>query len=120
LIVRIISAHPSLANTMAHTGPATAGTADADRVDDESAKRTGEDGSTADPRAPLRDLPPSAKLVALVLEREGPLTQSALAEETMLPPRTVRYAVTRLEAVDAVRSRVSFVDARQRRYELSL
>ncbi|MFB6096794.1 MAG: MarR family transcriptional regulator [Haloferacaceae archaeon] len=69
---------------------------------------------------PVRDLPPSAKLVAKVLEYEGTLMQGELAEETMLPPRTVRYALSRLEEVDAVETRFSFADARKRMYTLSL
>jgi DNA-binding MarR family transcriptional regulator len=67
----------------------------------------------------VADLPPSAKLVAKVLEYNERLTQSQLAEETMLPPRTVRYALTRLEEVDAVDSRFSFTDARKRVYSLA-
>jgi DNA-binding MarR family transcriptional regulator len=68
----------------------------------------------------VADLPPSAKLVAKVLEYNDRLTQSQLAEETMLPARTVRYALTRLEEVDAVDSRFSFTDARKRVYALSV
>jgi len=68
----------------------------------------------------VRDLPPSAKLVAKVLEYNGSLTQSQLAEETLLPPRTVRYALTRLEEVDVVGSRFSFSDARKRIYTLTI
>ncbi|PSQ15119.1 ArsR family transcriptional regulator [Halobacteriales archaeon QS_8_69_26] len=68
----------------------------------------------------VQDLPPSAKLVAKVLEHEDRLTQSELAEETLLSPRTVRYAVSRLEEVDAVESRFSFADARKRIYILKL
>jgi len=68
----------------------------------------------------VADLPPSAKLVAKVLEYNERLTQSQLAEETMLPPRTVRYAITRLEEVDAVDSRFSFTDARKRVYTLAI
>ncbi|WP_254838175.1 winged helix-turn-helix domain-containing protein [Natronomonas marina] len=68
----------------------------------------------------VAELPPSAKLVAKVLEYNDRLTQSQLAEETMLPPRTVRYALTRLEEVDAVDSRFSFTDARKRVYTLAI
>jgi DNA-binding MarR family transcriptional regulator len=68
----------------------------------------------------VADLPPSAKLVAKVLEYNDRLTQSQLAEETMLPPRTVRYALTRLEEVGAVESRFSFTDARKRVYALAI
>jgi DNA-binding MarR family transcriptional regulator len=66
----------------------------------------------------LQDLPPSAKLVAKTLEYEGDLTQSELAAETLLPARTVRHAVKRLEEHGIVESRISFVDARQRVYSL--
>lgn len=68
----------------------------------------------------VADLPPSAKLVAKVLEYNDRLTQSQLAEETMLPARTVRYALTRLEEVEAVESRFSFTDARKRVYTLAI
>ena len=67
----------------------------------------------------LRELPPSAKLVAKVLEYNDTLTQRQLAEETLLPPRTVRYALTRLEDAGVVDSRYSFVDARKRVYTLA-
>lgn len=67
----------------------------------------------------LRELPPSAKLVAKVLEYNERLTQTQIAEETLLPPRTVRYALTRLEDHDVVESRFSFVDARKRVYTLA-
>lgn len=68
----------------------------------------------------IRDLPPSAKLVAKALEYNERLTQSQLAEETLLPPRTVRYALSRLEDQNAVDSRFSFTDARKRVYTLAL
>ena len=66
----------------------------------------------------LRELPPSAKLVAKVLEREAPLSQGQLAEDSLLPDRTVRYALNRLEEVGLVDSRYSFRDARKRVYYL--
>lgn len=68
----------------------------------------------------VKDLPPSAKLVAKVLEYDGPLTQSQLAAETLLPARTVRYALTRLEEIGVVDSRFSFNDARKRVYTLTI
>ncbi|MFB6178377.1 MAG: MarR family transcriptional regulator [Halorientalis sp.] len=68
----------------------------------------------------VRDLPPSAKLVAKTLEYNDTLTQSQLAEETLLPPRTVRYALNRLEDVGVVDSRFSFSDARKRIYTLTI
>lgn len=67
----------------------------------------------------LRDLPPSAKLVAKVLEGASPLSQRQLAERSLLPDRTVRYALTRLEESGLVESRYSFTDARKQVYSLS-
>jgi DNA-binding MarR family transcriptional regulator len=68
----------------------------------------------------VRDLPPSAKLVAKVLEYNDRLTQSELAEETLLPARTVRYALNRLEEQNVVDSRFSFSDALKRLYSLDI
>lgn len=66
----------------------------------------------------LADLPPSAKLVFKVLQYDGPLTQKQIVEETMLSPRTVRYAIERLDDIGMVSERVYFADARQSLYEL--
>jgi DNA-binding GntR family transcriptional regulator len=66
----------------------------------------------------LRELPPSAKLVAKVLETDAPLSQGQLAEESLLPDRTVRYALNRLEDESLVDSRYSFQDARKQVYFL--
>ncbi|MFW6017275.1 MAG: MarR family transcriptional regulator [Halapricum sp.] len=68
----------------------------------------------------VRELPPSAKLVAKALEYNGQLTQNQLAQETLLPGRTVRYALNRLEEVDVVDARFSFTDARKRVYTLQI
>lgn len=66
----------------------------------------------------VRDLPPSAKLVAKVLETDSPLSQGQLADESLLPDRTVRYALNRLEDVGLIDSRYSFRDARKQVYYL--
>jgi len=66
----------------------------------------------------LRELPPSAKLVAKVLETDQPLSQGQLADESLLPDRTVRYALNRLEESELVGSRYSFKDARKQVYYL--
>jgi DNA-binding GntR family transcriptional regulator len=70
-------------------------------------------------RERLRELPPSAKLVAKVLETDAPLSQGQLAEESLLPDRTVRYALNRLEESELVSSRYSFKDARKQVYSLN-
>ena len=66
----------------------------------------------------LSDLPPSAKLVAKVLETDAPLSQGRLVEESLLPDRTVRYALNRLDEAGLVRSRHSVADARKQVYFL--
>jgi len=78
------------------------------------------DSPLADPdyRDRLRELPPSAKLVAKVLEGASPLSQGQLAEESLLPDRTVRYALNRLEEKELIGSRYSFDDARKQVYFL--
>lgn len=71
------------------------------------------------PAETLADEPPSAKLVFKVLEHDAPLTQQELADETMLPRRTVRFALSRLDEAGLVDDRVSFRDARQSVYSLT-
>ena len=66
----------------------------------------------------LYELPPSAKLVYKVLEYESNLTQEQLTTETRLPTRTVRYALTELQACDLIDEDIYFADARQRIYSL--
>ena len=73
----------------------------------------------ADFRKRLGELPPSAKLVAKVLEDNASLSQAQLAERSLLPDRTVRYALTRLEDSGLVESRYSFTDARKQVYSLT-
>ena len=64
------------------------------------------------------DLPPSAKLVYKVLEYEAPLTQAELVAESRLCPRTVRYALGRLEERGVVTSHACLADARQSKYRI--
>ena len=74
----------------------------------------------ADRWEPVRELPPSAKLVAKVLDDHERLTQSELADETLLSTRTVCGAVSRLEERGVVESRVLFTDARKQLYRLTI
>lgn len=69
-------------------------------------------------RTRLQDHPPSAKLVAKVLDVTSPLNQAQLTEETLLPDRTVRYALSQLEDAQLVISHVNLQDARKQVYEL--
>ena len=66
----------------------------------------------------VTSLPPSAKLVYKTLEYEGPLTQSQLAEESLLPQRTVRHALGKLEEADVVEESVFLMDARKSSYRI--
>ena len=71
-------------------------------------------------RDAIQDLPPSAKLVALVLEHNGTLNQQELATESLLPERTVRLGLEQLQQVDVVESTTSLRDARKRLYSITL
>lgn len=66
----------------------------------------------------IRDLSPSAKLVAKVLEDNDKLTSREVAKKTLLPERTARHGLTQLKEAGVVTSRLSFMDARKRVYWL--
>ncbi|TXT55279.1 MAG: NAD kinase [Candidatus Thorarchaeota archaeon] len=66
-----------------------------------------------------QDLPPSAKLVLKVLEYEGPLTQKEIIAESILPPRTVRYALSILISEGLVSKKISLRDSRQGIYRVN-
>ena len=67
----------------------------------------------------IRHLPPSVKLVYKVLETSGQLTQKDIIRETLLPSRTVRYALNRLKDEKVLVERHYFIDARQSLYGLN-
>lgn len=52
------------------------------------------------------------------MEYSGYLTQKEIAEESYLPPRTVRYALNRLKDERFLQERFYFKDARQSLYGL--
>lgn len=66
----------------------------------------------------LERLPPSAKLVFKVLETKGQMTQKEIINETILPSRTVRYAINRLKEEEILMERFYFIDSRQSLYEI--
>ncbi|MEM2143631.1 MAG: MarR family transcriptional regulator [Candidatus Thorarchaeota archaeon] len=68
---------------------------------------------TQTPESVPHDLPPSAKLVLKVLEYQDSMTQSEIVEETKLPARTVRHALSTLISEGLVTRRVSLRDSRQ-------
>ncbi|CAI49654.1 NP_1176A family transcription regulator [Natronomonas pharaonis DSM 2160] len=72
----------------------------------------------SDHDAAVEPLPPSAKLVYKTLEYEGPMSQSQLADASLLPQRTVRHALRKLDAAGVVEESVCLMDARKSTYEL--
>ena len=70
----------------------------------------------SNPEAEVAELPPSAKLVYKTLEYEGSLTQSQLAEESLLPQRTVRHALGKLQNAGVVEESAYLMDARKSMY----
>lgn len=66
--------------------------------------------------SPVESLPPSAKLVYKTLEYEGSLTQSQLADESLLPQRTVRHALKKLDDAGVIEESVYLMDARKSTY----
>ncbi|MCX2818985.1 MAG: putative ArsR family transcriptional regulator [Methanobacteriota archaeon] len=55
----------------------------------------------------LADLPPSAKLVAKVIEHEGAMSAKEVSEAARLHPSTTRDALKRLAEVDVVDVRMA-------------
>lgn len=67
----------------------------------------------------IEGAPPSSKLVYKVLEQHGALTQKQIAEESILPTRTVRDALERLRDRNIVSKEIYIPDARQRTYRIT-
>ena len=66
----------------------------------------------------LLNLPPSAKLVYKVLEQaDAPLTQSQIREQALLPARTTRDALSKLDDQGLVVEQLYVPDARKRLYD---
>ena len=72
-----------------------------------------------DPESAVAELPPSAKLVYKTLVYEGALTQSQLAEESLLPQRTVRHALGKLQNAGVVEESAYPMDARKSMYSVA-
>jgi len=72
-----------------------------------------------DTESAVASLPPSAKLVYKTLQYEGAMTQAQLADASLLPQRTVRHALKKLESADIVEESVYLMDARKSNYHLA-
>lgn len=66
----------------------------------------------------LKNLSPSIKLVYKTLVYEGELTQKELIQETQLPGRTVRYALTALLDKGMLQQKTYLKDIRQKVYTI--
>lgn len=64
----------------------------------------------------LVELSPSAKYVFKILQHGGKLTQDELAERTLLPKRTIQYALDRLKEKGLIEPEIDVSDARCRKY----
>lgn len=70
-------------------------------------------------RERLRDLEPSAKLVARTLHDDEPLTREQILERSLLHARTFRDALTHLEEATLVETRQSDPDGNTAVYRLT-
>jgi len=68
-------------------------------------------------RERLKDKSPSVKLVSYALQRHSELTMDELGTSTLLPPRTIRYAIKELRSENLVESRAKLDDVRKKSYE---
>ncbi len=62
------------------------------------------------------ELPPSAKLVLVLLQTNGPQTRAEICDHGRLHPGTASFALDRLEKQGQINSRYSTDDARQKIY----
>jgi hypothetical protein len=67
----------------------------------------------------LGHLPPSAKLVYAIIRIHRQVTQKEIIQESYLPERTVRYALTRLKAENMLMEYLFVEDGRQSLYRLT-
>jgi DNA-binding MarR family transcriptional regulator len=61
-------------------------------------------------------LSPSAKLVFRVLQNDHPLTSQEITERTLLPQRTTRYALGKLDNADLIKERIHPKEPRKHLY----
>lgn len=66
----------------------------------------------------LVDQGPSAKFVYFVLASERSLTKQELRRRTLLPDRTLRYAISQLDEADILEKRVNLDNPREYRYSV--
>jgi len=67
----------------------------------------------------VRELPPSAKLVYLILQETGPCTQAEISNRAQLPRRTVRHALAKLQDSALIEAQPYLGDARQNLYDIT-
>lgn len=67
----------------------------------------------------VRDLPLSAKLVYLIVQKTGLCTQADISDRAYLPRRTVRHGLAKLEDAAPIESRPDTGDARQKLYDIA-
>ena len=67
----------------------------------------------------LMKAPPSVKLILRILQEYGPLSLRDIITKSMLPPRTVRYALSYLASRGLIRKKTMIRDVRRSIYELS-
>jgi DNA-binding MarR family transcriptional regulator len=64
-------------------------------------------------------LPPSAKLVYVLLKFHRRMSRQDLIEQTFLPPRTVNYGLSRLKGLGLIREEPHREDRRMTMYVLT-
>ncbi|MGV9170450.1 MAG: hypothetical protein ACOC38_10990 [Promethearchaeia archaeon] len=75
-------------------------------------------GGIAFARRSFLDLPPSAKLLYVLLKNKRRMSRQAIIEESFLPPRTVNYGLSRLKDLGLVTDEEHANDGRKVVYEL--
>lgn len=68
--------------------------------------------SNYEERAELISLPPSSKFILYLIKQRGPLKEKEIINKTLLPKRTVAYALRKLQERNFIRKSKDMKDKR--------
>ncbi|MEE9378008.1 MAG: helix-turn-helix domain-containing protein [Candidatus Lokiarchaeia archaeon] len=74
--------------------------------------------STYEDKTNLYSLSPSSKFILYLLKQRGPLSQMDILKKTLLPKRTVAYALKKLQENNFIRKFKDITDKRVSIYEI--
>jgi len=68
----------------------------------------------------LFSLSPSSKFILYLLKQRGPLRQQEIIEKTLLPKRTIAYALKKLQEKNFIKKSKDIIDKRVSIFEITV